>query len=80
MSQKEDDMSQEHIDAVNAAGVVLVNNVRELKLPLIETSNTEQLLKQLNAIIASVSSIVAAIKDLENSKPSIYEKKGLSDV
>jgi hypothetical protein len=61
-------MSQEHIDAVNSAGVTLVNTVRELKLPLIESDNTEQLLFQLNAVIASVSSVVAAIKNLEDLK------------
>jgi hypothetical protein len=64
-------MSQVHIDAVNAAGVTLVNNVRDLKLPLIESDNTEQLLEQLNAIIASVSVVVSAIKELENSKPQV---------
>jgi hypothetical protein len=62
-------MSQLHIDAVNAAGIMLVNNVRNLKLPLIESDNTEQLLEQLNAIIASVSAVVSAIKGLENTKP-----------
>jgi hypothetical protein len=62
-------MSQVHIDAVNAAGVTLVNNVRSLKLPLIESDDTEQLLEQLNAIIASVSVVVSAIKGLDNSKP-----------
>jgi hypothetical protein len=64
-------MSQVHIDAVNAAGVTLVNNVRSLKLPLIESDDTEQLLEQLNAIIASVSVVVSAIKGLENSKPQV---------
>jgi hypothetical protein len=64
-------MSQLHIDAVNAAGVTLVNNVRNLKLPLIESDDTEQLLEQLNAIIASVSVVVSAIKGLENSKPQV---------
>jgi hypothetical protein len=59
----------EPTDAVNAAGVTLVNNVRSLKLPLIESDDTEQLLEQLNAIIASVSVVVSAIKGLDNSKP-----------
>ena len=49
---------------------MLVNNVRNLKLPLIESDNTEQLLEQLNAIIASVSAVVSAIKGLETSKPT----------
>jgi hypothetical protein len=64
-------MSQVHIDAVNAAGVTLVNNVRSLKLPLIESDDTEQLLEQLNAIVASVSVVVSAIKGLEDSKPPV---------
>jgi hypothetical protein len=65
------DMSQVYIDVVNAAGVTLVNNVRNLKLPLIESDDTEQLLEQLNAIVASVSVVVSAIKGLENSKPPV---------
>jgi hypothetical protein len=60
-------MSQVHIDAVNAAGVTLVNSVRDLKLPLIESDNTDHLLTQLNGIIASVSAVVSAVKELENS-------------
>jgi hypothetical protein len=64
-------MSQVYIDAVNAAGVTLVNNVRNLKLPLIESDDTEQLLEQLNAIVASVSVVVSAIKGLEDSKPPV---------
>jgi hypothetical protein len=56
---------------VNAAGVTLVTNVRSLKLPLIESEDTEQLLEQLNAIVASVSVVVSAIKGLEDSKPPV---------
>jgi hypothetical protein len=61
-------MSQERIDAVNSAGVGLVNKVRELKLPLIESDDTDHLLLQLNAIVSAVSSVVAEIKKLEDSK------------
>jgi hypothetical protein len=64
-------MSQVYIDAVNAAGVTLVNNVRNLKLPLIESDDTEHLLEQLNAIVASISVVVSAIKGLEDSKPPV---------
>jgi hypothetical protein len=61
-------MSRVHIDAVNAAGVSLVNSVRDLKLPLVASDNTYQLLIQLDRIIASVSLVVSAIKELESSK------------
>jgi hypothetical protein len=73
-------MSQVHIDAVNAAGAALANNVSNLKLPLLESDDTEHLLKQLHAIIASVSSVVSAVKELENSKPSIEETGGFIEL
>jgi hypothetical protein len=68
-------MSQVHIDAVNAAGIMLVNNVRNLKLPLIESDNTEQLLEQLNAIIASVSAVVSAIKAWKTQSRCSYDPR-----
>jgi hypothetical protein len=74
------DMDALGTSLINAAGAALANNVSNLKLPLLESDDTEHLLKQLHAIIASVSSVVSAVKELENSKPSIEETGGFIEL
>lgn len=79
MSQDNIDGAKADIAAVNSAGIRLLTAVRDLALPF-ESGGTALLQKQVKAIEEAASSMLAAIKALEESKPSIYEKRGFTEL